>query len=301
VTEQEWLIGDDPQAMLAWLAPEEASDVTVPSRAWMDRKLRLYACACCRLVWHLLIDDRSRRAVEVAEKFADGLATETQLSAAKAGAHDAYIEARAVAPEMLSASECCDPEIAALTMLRLSVAAEERGDYSAPALQASLLRDIAGNPFLPAYRGRGTMFTEEGAPILWERHITPTAVSLAQAAYAGDWGRACGRCKGKGRVCAGMGTPYDSAWEKCPDCAGRRPRRGRFARPADAGRRWPTRWRNRGAAASCCVTFAASNYARSVRGGASTTRHTTASAEALFAISASSLRLTTNGSQEAAA
>jgi hypothetical protein len=59
--------------MLHWL--RESGKAT-------DRGLRLFACACVRRAWHLLLDDRSRRAVEASERYADGQADGEALRAA---------------------------------------------------------------------------------------------------------------------------------------------------------------------------------------------------------------------------
>src|SRR4051812_27648773 len=71
MTEAEWNACTDPRPMLEFVRGEAS-----------DRKLRLFAVACCRKAWDLLTDPRSRYAVEVAEAFADGKVFRTKLRAA---------------------------------------------------------------------------------------------------------------------------------------------------------------------------------------------------------------------------
>lgn len=79
-----WLNCTDPIPMLDFLG-ENAS----------ERKLRLFAVACCRRLWPLLTDERSRTAVEVAELNADNQIKNDDLRQASNEAYQAWESATA--------------------------------------------------------------------------------------------------------------------------------------------------------------------------------------------------------------
>jgi len=68
MTELEWMACDEAHRILAFVRGKAS-----------DRKLRLFAVGCCRRIWHLMMDERSRGAVEVAERFADGEASQDEV------------------------------------------------------------------------------------------------------------------------------------------------------------------------------------------------------------------------------
>lgn len=75
MTEAEWLACTDPQPMLAFLRDRTS-----------DRKLRLFAVACCRRIAHRIPDAAGRRLVELAEGYAEGLVRKKDLEAARLAA-----------------------------------------------------------------------------------------------------------------------------------------------------------------------------------------------------------------------
>jgi hypothetical protein len=78
MTETEWLSCVDPAPMLKALWGMAS-----------DRKLRLFAAACCRGVLPLLEDKRSHQAVTLAERLADGLpCRESELAAVRNAAEE---------------------------------------------------------------------------------------------------------------------------------------------------------------------------------------------------------------------
>jgi hypothetical protein len=167
MTEEEWLKGPAAWLMLEFLRGTR-----------QGRKLRLFACACCRRVWDHLTDVRTRTAVEALELEADDPRSSFQLNpeasfraaagasqaaaAAVASRADPVLASRHAAWAVLRAAE--DVTIVpALTSLSKAISAAGRvveateGHWGGPTpsaldggelmAQSDLLLDIFGNPF----------------------------------------------------------------------------------------------------------------------------------------------------------
>jgi hypothetical protein len=152
MTEAEWLSGD-LAALEFWLLTGHDG---VPVS---DRKLRLWAAACCRLCRGLLKDGRSRAAVEAAEQFADGRLGAADLAAAEAAALEAgetfsmfyrsdgpFRHAALAADDTASALR--GPVLGAPHRVRLAlVEAGLASEGAAEREVRALLQDVLGNPF----------------------------------------------------------------------------------------------------------------------------------------------------------
>ena len=197
MTEQEWLGCTEPQKMVRFLR-DKAS----------DRKLRFFACACGWSICPLLKEKQiSRKTIEFAERFADGLATRSELHGnawGKTGSFSGVVMRKAWDAAEYSADHASgmvemvvrelDREATAIFNSAFEEAYDQQGlrlgeayqkaDAASPAdwvekgrsarkeeqeKQTGFLRDIFGNPFRPARVDPSWM--------------TPTVIAPAQTIY----------------------------------------------------------------------------------------------------------------------
>ena len=183
LNESKWFTCKEPMPMLVFLR-DKAS----------ERKLRLFAVACCRRIWNLIPDKPGHQAVEQAERYADGVVSRQQLAKVRRTCSPrSYInrplferdnawcamiavlgsvsnsvmelEVSAMASAMAYAgfSLIDAPDRSTTYPQRQKLRAEEHR------YQASLLREIFGNPF------RAVTFGPAG--------LTPAIKSLGDAIY----------------------------------------------------------------------------------------------------------------------
>ena len=90
---------DEPLTFLTILDANGLADTIwcMRSAPEYDRQWRLFAVWCARQVQHLMSDPRSIAALDVAERYANGLATDDDLSTAHSAAYAAYAASAAYA------------------------------------------------------------------------------------------------------------------------------------------------------------------------------------------------------------
>jgi hypothetical protein len=179
MAEDEWLTCTDPDLMLKFLLGKAS-----------DRKLRLFACACCRRIWPLIEVGESRRAVEMAEQLADKMISEQEAHAMSLRTEQDALRA----PERSSAVWACHHAIATeisgqspwdaayFSAQEACAASAGLNDHCPPwdlsnrdeaQLQCELLRDLFGCLF----------FRPVALDPSWVRWNAGTVVRVAQALY----------------------------------------------------------------------------------------------------------------------
>jgi hypothetical protein len=191
-TEAEWLACTEPGGMLDYVWQRDRGVRPEACR----RRLRLYACACCRRTWHLLPEGDLWGALQTCEQYADGQVGDGQRRRALSQAHAAASAEGplprtmaawgvwyAVARNALSAATGAQSYAANALMHEVLQAANPLGPPESRAIagrtireewrqHALLAREVFGNPFQPV--------AIDPAWLAWNGGLV---VRLARAAY----------------------------------------------------------------------------------------------------------------------
>src|SRR5262245_41775343 len=139
--EEHWLRSGSPEEMAQFLGERGSK-----------RRWQLFACACCWRILPLLVDDFSRHAVSVAERYAEGDATEEEVREA-----ENEVVTRGL---QLQQAEGFTPRVTAVFAANATLMfprrafvnvgrAVGRNEPAERVAQAGLLRELFGNPFRP--------------------------------------------------------------------------------------------------------------------------------------------------------
>jgi hypothetical protein len=164
--EDDWLTCGSPQEMLEFLGDRVS-----------ERKLRLFACACCRRIWPAIREQFGRDLVGLGESYADGLCSADELERASTQGwpddedrwHSQTHEAASVAVLMTLARPL---RIEGGLPWESAAWAGEQPPADEEAAQCDLVACVFGNPFRPVV-----------VDPAWPRWNSGAVLGLARASY----------------------------------------------------------------------------------------------------------------------
>jgi hypothetical protein len=169
--EAAWLSCRDPAPMLEFLRDKVS-----------DRKLRLFSCACCRLIWDQIKTAACHRAVEIGESYADGQVQKKYLKQARSTSSTSMEGADHVAWCTVRENAAIGARDAARAAAWLIVARPVTFDGNkgwslagnlndAEARLAEILRDLVGSPLRAAFVDHGWLSWNDGAVVKLDEAI----------------------------------------------------------------------------------------------------------------------------------
>jgi hypothetical protein len=190
MTEAEWLVATNPTNMLFYLGNNLPRHLH--HRRFKKRLCRLFGCACCRRMSNGANDVEVIRAIEIAEKIADGDPCGDERvayfrEAREYHRHHPSTDASAATAILLEHERYFDHTFADAVARSASRPGESKARTDDAPLSdeqlaqyhkqfeklAEILRDIVGNPFRPPTLGKS-----------WSARRADTAVKLAAAIYS---------------------------------------------------------------------------------------------------------------------
>jgi hypothetical protein len=162
MTEAEWLSSRRLKGILWWV-----------KRGVCERQLRLFACACCAAVEDAITPAKIRETITIAERYADGLASEEERTIAWQWTSDLVGEAVELMGEVAGGwgyalqnqAQATATAVVALAPPGQVVQTLEYFHWvwhQSPPVWCDLLRDIVGNPFNPRPADLISAFRKDG-------------------------------------------------------------------------------------------------------------------------------------------
>jgi len=138
MTESEWMSSEEPTEMLKWIKGKAK-----------DRRLRLFAVACCRWAWEWIQPQTNRQIVEEVEESIDRLFGDAEMSLAAMRSFEGSIHVEDLLVRDLAACDSWEAaNSVAFRVSRVCWNEDEESWTKGYKAVSTIAREVFGNPFI---------------------------------------------------------------------------------------------------------------------------------------------------------